>query len=599
MLHSKEELPVQGDLCRILASKRVTRCGDTYHYSHVTLQTEMLTPVYLTREACATAVATGVFHYEGQKIEVTPGAPSAFAYISKGKKPSQVRKGYCYPHPQPFYSGGKKYSDHIEETELLVTIEKTQGTRSINTDVVVFEDFKAPFLQGFMHTEDSAIFWDKETAVTCNNGIMQSFDGSAQVSTLRRNNGSYDDSIVMVLADQKKDILAGFKLAHHVRICNRTTYATNVPGTFLYIVPYNADVLPIRKFGLETKYTPVQKIQILTGNTAIFFEHTKNMFDGFKGVSQNLCRIEKATIQNKLDKLASGGKYALKQEYGPGYQLTIAASTAYVTKCEEKDATLATFHECTREIPVHIGANDTNSQILFADPLTYNLVPAPTIVTCDSVMPQKWVINGAWYCNWGDGNTPCPAPKTLDPRTTVRGIPSFNVPTGGIFTKRQMENHRLAVIIGDARVALENEFTATAVGGRVIHPDGTVTFGVVLPKDQIATLNDNFLWKYFSWAWAMGTSCSQVMYLLAAFRILVFLFDTARLLWIGWQNHGKLGKWVWGVVWYSSMELIFEEGKESPESKKVEEGIVLPAHHENKQFDPQASSSFVMEQDNE
>ncbi len=607
ILHSKGDIPVQADFCRVLVNKRVTRCGSTYHYSHPTFYTELLTPIYLTREECATAIATRQFDYEGHKVQdITIGSQYSVAYISKGKKPD---KGYCWPPSDgPFYSGGRKYTKHIEEVEMIVHLDRIEGTRSFQNDLVVFEDYKAPFLQGFMHTPDSAIFWEQDNPATCNNGLMQSFDGSAQVSRLSNNNRSYDDAIVMVVADQGEDILAGFKLGHHVHMCNRSTYATNVPGTFVYVVPYNADVLPIRKFGQDTKYTPLEKIQILTGNTAMFFQHSLNMYQGFKSMSEDLCRVERATIQNKLDHLSSGGKYALTKEYGPGYQLTIAASVAYVAKCEEKDATLANFPQCTQEIPLYLGPNvtSTDSQVLFADPLTYNLVPSPTIVTCDSVMPQKWVINGVWHSNFGNGVMKCDPPMTLDPRTKIRGVPEFadKVPGVGIFTKEQREDHVTAVMIEDAKVALENEFTASAVGGRRILRDGTVVFGVALPKDQLSRIHDSFLWKYFSWAWWLGENCSTILYILAALKMSKFMLDTAILFYKGWKNHGKLGKWVWGLVFYSAMDFIFDENKKTDDEKidaqaEVEQGMPpLPPRNEVTRFDPQVSSSFIIEPDN-
>ncbi len=572
VVHTRTATPIEAARCKLLVTKRINRCNGAWHYSYASFTAEFMRSVYLSRQECEFAVNTGTFYFEGRKIEATPGGHSFTSYVSKG---STSTKGHCNPHPEPFVAGNSTFSYHLERTSLHIELKTVQGVRDFQHDQVVFDDLRATLSKGFIHAPMYALYWNNQTEVTCDNGLLQSFDGTAQIRKLNDNGGSYDGAIVMVEQKQGTELFAGFKLSEKVIMCNRTAYATNVAQTYIYIVPYNADVLPLAKFG-NSRYTKVETIQILTGNTAMHIRNSLNMYGGFKGVTEDLCRVERGTIHTKLNMLASGDRYALTKEYGPGYQFRLASSVAYVAKCEEKEATLASFPNCTREIPVYIGPNDTSTQVLFADPLTYNLVPSPTVVACDTVMPQKWVINGAWYCSWGKGVVVCRAPKTLDPKTTIRGIPNFAIKTPeGIFSKTQLEQHAVALALEGNKDAVITELIRSAIPATVTHPDGSFTFGVALPEYQIEKMQDLFLWNYFSLAWFLGTATSTVMYIILALRMLKWFFETILLFFKGWKRHGRFGKWILGLALNSFRDVLLgTKKKKSKDSQHAEEGGV-------------------------
>ncbi len=525
-----------------------------WNYAYPEFFTEFYRTVYLSREECAIAVKTGVFFFEGRRVETAIGRDTGISYFAKGRTSDN---GHCYPSSQPFISGNTTFDYHVEEVFLYMRFEEIEGTRDLQHDIVVFDDVRATLSKGYIHAPTHALYWDTKIEFTCDKGLLQSYDGTAQVKTLTSKGGSYEGAIVMVAPDDGKEIFAAFKLEEKVTICDLTTYSTNVPDTFVYIVPYNGDRLPLAKFG-NSRYTAVESIQILTGNTAMQFRNNENMYGGFRTLTEELCRVERASLQNKLNHIAGGGKYGLTEEYGPGYQISIAGSVAYVAKCQEKEATLATFHNCTHELPVRIGPNDT-SQVFFADPLTYNLVHFPTIFACDPVMPHKWVINGAWYCSRGEGVMLCDAPKTLDPETGIMGMADFakNL-DGGIFSREQYEQHAVAMILDGSKDSVIAEMVAAAVVGKVTHPDGAVQFGLALPEYQVEEMDNNFLSKYFSWVLYFGKNCSRVMYIFLALQIAKWLWDTLLLFQKGWEKHGTYGKWMLGLFCHSVWDLIFE-----------------------------------------
>ncbi len=571
VVHSSQVVPIIANKCQILVTKVVTRCHSIWHWAYPEFHSEFLRSVYLSKEECDVAVRTGVFFFEGRRVDNVPiGRDAGVSYISKGKTDDD---GSCYNEPKPFVSGNTTFSQHMEETLLFIRLEQIEGKRDLKHDIVVFDDVRATLSKGYILAPTHALYWDTKTEFTCDKGLLQSYDGDAQIRKVNSASGSYDDSIVMVAPDEGKEIFAGFKLVDKIVLCNRTTFVTNVPDTFLYIIPYNGDRLPLAKFG-NSRFTKVETIQMLTGNSAMQFQNSLDMYGGFQSMAQGLCRVERATIQNKLDHIASGGKYGFTKEYGPGHKITVAGSVAFVAKCEEREATLATFRNCTREIPIRLGPNVTSSQVLFADPITYNIVHFPTIVPCDSVMPQKWVMNGAWYCNFGEGSMLCPAPTTLDPLTNIRGIPELaTTRRTGLFTETQLVQHALALVMHGSKDAVLAEMVAAAVTGRVTHPDGKVTFGVPLPDYQVEEMDNNFLWEYFSWVYFFGKTCSDIMYVCVALRILKWVIDTGLLVRKGWKKHGKIGRWMLGLFLNSFYDLIMTtKNNQGNNSNITEEG---------------------------
>jgi hypothetical protein len=53
-------------------------------------------------------------------------------------------------------------------------------------------------------------------------------------------------------------------------------------------------------------------------------------FRRFEEFQEAVCQVEQKGLFNKLQSLASGNKYALHDIYGPGFQIYLSASVAYV-----------------------------------------------------------------------------------------------------------------------------------------------------------------------------------------------------------------------------------------------------------------------------
>jgi hypothetical protein len=88
--------------------------------------------------------------------------------------------------------------------------------------------------------------------------------------------------------------------------------------------------------------------------------------------------------------LASGNKYALHDIYGPGFQIYLAGSVAYVAQGIPVEARLYDPMNCTQQIPAEIGSKmHGNVTQKYANAQTMILQDFPTKVPCTREYPPK------------------------------------------------------------------------------------------------------------------------------------------------------------------------------------------------------------------
>ena len=84
--------------------------------------------------------------------------------------------------------------------------------------------------------------------------------------------------------------------------------------------------------------------------------------------------------------------------------------------CIEIKVATRTLANCTRDLPITYGPNNTH--LGFREPITHQIIEYSAPVPCDPIMPimHKLIINDreGWYCIT-PGLAPCRAPLELDP----------------------------------------------------------------------------------------------------------------------------------------------------------------------------------------
>jgi hypothetical protein len=117
-------------------------------------------------------------------------------------------------------------------------------------------------------------------------------------------------------------------------------------------------------------------------------------FQRFEEFQEAVCQVERKSLFNKLQALASGNKYNI---YGPGFQIYLSGSVAYVAQCLPVEARIYNPVNCTQEIPVEIGSEESwNVTRKYANAQTMILQDFPTRVPCTKEYPPKWKIEDRW-----------------------------------------------------------------------------------------------------------------------------------------------------------------------------------------------------------
>jgi hypothetical protein len=84
-------------------------------------------------------------------------------------------------------------------------------------------------------------------------------------------------------------------------------------------------------------------------------------FQWFEEFQEAVCQVERKSLFNKLQALASGNKYALHDIYGPGFQIYLSGSVAYVAQCLLVEARIYDPVNCRQEIPAEIGSEESGN----------------------------------------------------------------------------------------------------------------------------------------------------------------------------------------------------------------------------------------------
>jgi hypothetical protein len=97
-----------------------------------------------------------------------------------------------------------------------------------------------------------------------------------------------------------------------------------------------------------------EKVNLLTHMYFLHLSRGLENFRPFEEFQEAVWQVESKGLFNKLQALASGNKYALHDIYGPGFQIYLAGSLAYVTQCIPVEARLYDPTNCTQHIPAEI-----------------------------------------------------------------------------------------------------------------------------------------------------------------------------------------------------------------------------------------------------
>ena len=178
------------------------------------------------------------------------------------------------------------------------------------------------------------------------------------------------------------------------------------------------------------------------------------MSSQFATVYETLCKVDSNSLKNRLRMIAEDLTKTAVDVFGRGYTVIAAGEAAHVISCVEIEVATRTLANCTRDLPIMYGRN--NSQLGFREPITHQIIEYSAPVPCDPIMPimHNLLINGheGWYCIT-PGLAPCRAPMELDPtvkfKLSARDYGAELV--SNLYAAWQEDAHRHAMFVHSTR----------------------------------------------------------------------------------------------------------------------------------------------------
>jgi hypothetical protein len=480
LLQIADTVPITGHRCSIVYTKEVTRCGfNSITYGTTKAATERRYD--LAPSECRHAVVTGEITVHGRNYQILAlGQPQVYSFYTHG---GVARDGSC------FASEGIWFDNSYEHYRVSITIEAIRGTADLSDGTAKFSNgLTADFHDGVVRDLfEGTIIWNT-TIPDCEERTSTVYEGSAQAhrrireptqtpattdqsqTSAHRRPIDWEDA-VFIINNQGKEQFAGVVIREPTRVCDMLCHSTHIKGIVICI---------------SGEQPHVKNIE-----TQLAFLHLRMNLDDlqrFSEIQHHLCRLERKSLYNKLQAIAGGrNPYALMDIATRGHRLYVAGAVAYIIKCKVIEATLTSYPNCTKEIPVTTG-NASDVVHRFADPITKVLTDYPTVLPCSELMPVRWRIMDTWHCSYPQLRACHEQATQLEPQAIRLKRRDFTQGMGqGIYTDEMRAQHRSFQRAYDARDAVVAKISNTASShqGKYEHYGG---LGIALDQADMQTV---------------------------------------------------------------------------------------------------------------
>jgi len=452
-----------------------------------------------------------------------------------------------------FTINGAHYTGHYLEAVVTVQTKLVRGMADAASGWVTFSNgLKARANDEFLEdSTEGSMVW-KNRKMDCKKQISQVYKGKADLYHYRRMDSTTMKESLVLVADNTTKQYAGLILKELQTICQSRCYGTQVQG--ILVCPFNNDIVPIPDGQFISHFNPTE-VNIQTQISFLHLTSQLQMRARFEDIVFDICLLDRKILFNKIQAVAGvENPYALLDLYGPGHHVYKNGVNAYVAKCPPVEANRAEYPNCTHEIPVLV-----KDRLRFADPLTFVLKSFPTVVVCSAIMPTRWKIGGEWYCASPEAR-PCRAPSQLNVTMSARRHDyDYDMAAGlegGIYTKEQLQEHRLFQLNHGSREAVLSKITATATG----FATGDGQLGSILGHQDVLDLSQRLSWHMAPFLWMLGTAWHYLMGLGMLLILIKFFCNTSIRAYTLYRNKG-CGFWMLTALWDTAFYLATSPGR--------------------------------------
>jgi hypothetical protein len=342
------DMPDMATQCLVLKTQEVVRCGGhpSFHYGSVKIAINQ--PVEVTPQECRDALIAGKISIQGQKMDFKIGASHYHQYYSEG---GRAVNGDCVI--TTFTRKGVTYEKSYEE----ITIKSLITIRDLKSDNTIRfpSGLIASHADGVVRdVHDGMLVWSTEVQ-RCQDCMLLMYQGRAKLHQARSNSNVENDleeAIILVEQNETRRY-AGLVLEGTRSLCGHVCHNTQIPDVVVCM-----DTEDPNKDWKFQKSIDHEAVNLLTHMHFFHLSRGLGNFRRFEEFQEAVCQVERKGLFNQLQALASGNKYALHDIYGPGFQIYLAGSVAYIAQCLPVEARIYDPVNCTQQIPAEIGSEE-------------------------------------------------------------------------------------------------------------------------------------------------------------------------------------------------------------------------------------------------
>jgi hypothetical protein len=290
------------------------------------------------------------------------------------------------------------------------------------------------------------------------------YQGHAMLHQARSTSNAQDDleEAIILVAQNETKRYASLVLEGTRNMCGHVCHNTQIPDVVVCM-----DTEDPNKDWKFQKSIDHEEVNLHTHMHFLHLSRGLGNFRGFEEFQEAVCQVKRKGLFNKLQAFTSGYKYALHDIYGPGFQIYLSGSVAYVAQCLPVEAKIYDPRNCTQQIPAEIGSEEYgNVTRKYANAQTMILQDFPTRVPCTKEYPPKWKIEDRWYCSYPIVQECNEAPTQLNLTYdhTFRSMKAiFDGIKGGILHSSQVRGSRLWRQLAQCQEAVAHALAYTAL----------------------------------------------------------------------------------------------------------------------------------------
>lgn len=508
--------------CLVEVTRVVMHCGMHSHNSLVA--GGFASYVYtLGRDACVDAVKTGrVFlHLDQNNIQsfhdLSAGSSYHRSITFAGNLDSE---GSCKGSAYTDKLGS--WNDVVVSGSIKVTINKYDASVNGETNKIHLQSgTSCKYSDG--KCLDSSLgesYWNVKEDDTCKTlQYKVLYEGNASISYSEDLASKINSNIEGTLLTVSNDMaLFSFKLGRRYRLCHLEAYTTDHPrllvirqlGTSFYHKQQRLDGTELDLFSyINSKFVYIERH--LETNLKTLHRYIEHL----------ICEAYVKSLENNLAlAYIDPNEFAYLYNKGPGTTGTVLGEVIYITKCTPVIVRKRKTEHCYKELPVTYG-----NQTLFMTPKHHTLVKRGNEITCNTIMPPLYELEGSWWQLQGQPYT-VPAPQELDPNTKNKWtyVSPGNLASAGIYTLEDLEQLRDHIMNGHERNAITTILGRGFSGQNPDYQGGSVSN--LLTEDTLNSVGERLgrrLWGLFS---VFGNLSSGVIGIIIVIRIVKWIADT-------------------------------------------------------------------------